>query len=364
MSLTVLSVAYPLTPVSPDAVGGAEQILSAMDRALVRAGHQSLVIACEGSRTEGKLLATPRWDRGLNDEVRRWGQRQHKIAIEQAVERYPVDLIHMHSLDWHAYLPAADVPLLATLHLPLSWYPEHALWGQRPRTFLNCVSRSQRAMYHNPALPVFAVENGVPLGRLQCHVHQKRNYALALGRICPEKGYHFALDACRRTGTPMILAGDIFPYQSHLDYFEHEIRPRLDRQRKFVGPAGLDRKRRLLAGARCLLVPSLVEETSSLVSMEALACGTPVIALAAGALPEIVEHGRTGFIVHDVDEMTDALRRVDEIDPDECRRVANERFAVDRMTRDYLALYEKILATSGSRYNVPESRLQGIERRL
>ena len=344
MLLTVLSVAYPLTPVGPDAVGGAEQILSSMDSAMVRAGHLSLVIACEGSQTEGELLATQGWNRGLNDDVRRWGQRQHKIAIEQALERYRVDLIHMHSLDWHAYLPASDVPLLATLHLPLSWYPEHVLGMHRPRTFLNCVSRTQRAMCKTPHLPAFVVENGVPLARLRGRAHRKRDYVIGLGRICPEKGYHFALDACRRRGMPMILAGEIFPYKAHLDYFEHEIRPRLDGQRRFVGPVGLDRKRRLLVGARCLLVPSLVEETSSLAAMEALACGTPVIAFSTGALPEIVEQGRTGFVVRDVDEMTEALGCVDEIDPEECRRSATERFSGDRMTRDYLALYDLILA--------------------
>jgi glycosyltransferase involved in cell wall biosynthesis len=98
-----------------------------------------------------------------------------------------------------------------------------------------------------------------------------------------------------------------------------------------------------MTAARCLLVPSLLEETSSLVSMEAMVCGTPVIAFPSGALPEVVEHGRTGFIVRDVDEMTQALGRVDEIDPEECRRVARERFTSERMARDYMALYERIL---------------------
>jgi glycosyltransferase involved in cell wall biosynthesis len=91
------------------------------------------------------------------------------------------------------------------------------------------------------------------------------------------------------------------------------------------------------------LVPSLVAETSSLVSMEALACGTPVIAFASGALPEVVEHGRTGFIVQNVDEMAYALKRIGEIDPEECRRAAKERFSSDRMARDYMNLYEQIL---------------------
>jgi glycosyltransferase involved in cell wall biosynthesis len=345
MQRTVLNVAYPLTPVGPNAVGGSEQILTQMDGALVRAGYRSVTIACEGSETFGELVATPKWDGDLDEEIRRWGQRQHRIAIEQALKRYPIDIIHMHSLDWHTYLPAPGVPLLATLHLPPHWYPESAMGLRRPLTYVNCVSHSQRKVCQTSHLPVFVVENGAPLDRLKSRVH-KRNYALALGRICPEKGLHFALEAAKRVGIPMILAGEVFRYQTHVKYFEDEIQPRLDTHRKFYGPAGLERKRRLLTGARCLLVPSLVDETSSLVSMEALACGTPVIAFASGALPEVVESGRTGFIVQDVDEMTDALRRIGEIDPEECRRVARERFSSDRMARDYMRLYENILTSA------------------
>jgi glycosyltransferase involved in cell wall biosynthesis len=346
MQRTVLSVAYPLTPVGPDAVGGSEQILTRMDAALVRAGHRSIVVACEGSQTAGELVATPKWEGELTDGVRRWGQARHLIAIEQAVDRYQPDVIHMHSLDWHQYLPAPGVPLLATLHLPPFWYPEPAMRLKRARTFVNCVSHSQRAVCQTSHIPIFVVENGVPLDGLRSRV-RKRNYALALGRICPEKGLHFALEAAKRTGMAMILGGEVFRYDAHIRYFEQEIQPRLDAHRKFFGPIGLERKRRLLTGARCLLVPSLVAETSSLVSMEALACGTPVIAFASGALPEVVEHGRTGFIVRNVDEMTEALRRVGEIDPEECRRVAAERFSSERMARDYMALYEQILSISG-----------------
>jgi glycosyltransferase involved in cell wall biosynthesis len=357
MQRTVLSVAYPLTPIGPNAVGGSEQILTQLDGALVRAGHRSIVIACEGSQTAGELVATPKWDGELTEGVRRWGQSQHRIAIEQVLERYPVDIIHMHSLDWHTYLPAPGVPLLVTLHLPPEWYPEGAMRLRRDRTYVNCVSHSQRAVCQTSHMPIFVVENGVPVDHLQSHLH-KRNYALALGRICPEKGLHFALEAAKRVDMPMILAGEVFRYEAHVKYFEDEIQPRLDTHRKFLGPIGLLRKRRLLTGARCLLVPSCVAETSSLVSMEALACGTPVIAFASGALPAVVEHGRTGFIVQNVDEMADALRRIGEIDPQECRRAANERFSSDRMARDYINLYEQLLvepaATHIPLYSTPQ----------
>lgn len=351
MKRTILSVAYPLTPVGPDAVGGSEQILSQVETAIAEAGHESVVVACEGSQTAGTLIATPKWDGELNEDVRRWGQRQHRIAIEQAIRRHRPDLIHMHSLDWYAYLPAPGIPLLATLHLPPHWYPEHALGMRRPRTYVNCVSHSQRTVCQTSHLPIFVVENGVPLERLASHV-RKRNFALALGRVCPEKGLHLALDAARECGMPLLLGGEVFRYETHIRYFEQEIQPRLDDRRTFVGPLGLGRKRRLLTAARCLLVPSLVDETSSLVSMEALACGTPVIAFGSGALPEVVEHGRTGFIVRDATEMAAAMRRLDEIKPAECRRAARERFSSARMACDYMTLYERILEESVVRHPV------------
>jgi glycosyltransferase involved in cell wall biosynthesis len=141
----------------------------------------------------------------------------------------------------------------------------------------------------------------------------------------------------------MWLAGEVFPYAAHRAYFEQEIAPRLDRMRRWAGPVTGEPKRRMLAAARCLLVPSLAPETSSLVAMEALASGTPVIAFPAGALPEIVEHGRTGFLVRSVAEMAAAIHQVSAIPPAACRRAAVRRFSAARMVRQYVWLYEQIL---------------------
>lgn len=342
MQLTVLSVAYPLTPVGPDAVGGSEQILTQLDAALTQAGHRSIVIACEGSSAEGELIATPKWDGDLNDEIRRWAQAQHRIAIQEALKKYPIDVVHMHSLDWHAYLPSPGTPLLATLHLPPDWYPQEIFRLRRPRTYLNCVSHAELRSCPASDLPLFVIENGVPVDRLYSCM-RKRNYVVALGRVCPEKGLHIALDAAKRAGMPMILAGEVYRYEAHLKYHQEEIVPRLDRQRKFHGSVGLAQKRRLLTAARCLLAPSLVAETSSLVAMEALACGTPVVAFPSGALPEVVEHGRTGFIVKNEREMAQAIPAAAALDPAECRRAARKRFSSQRMAQDYIDLYQRML---------------------
>ncbi len=341
MSLTILSVAYPLTPVGRDAVGGSEQILTLIDAALVRAGHHSIVVACDGSTAEGTLVPTPRWDGPLTDEVRHWAQGQHRIAIEQALQTWNVDVIHMHSLDFYAYLPSGDPPLLATLHLPPDWYPDEIYRPWRSRAFLNCVSRAQcHCCPEGPHL-LPPIENGVDVDRLRIPL-RKRDFALALGRICPEKGLHHALSAARAADVPLLLAGEVYQYEAHVQYFEQDIRPRLDRLRRFIGPATFRMKRRLLTSARCLLIPSLVAETSSLVAMEALSCGTPVVAFPSGALPEIIENGRTGFLVNDEYEMAQALQAARFLDPEVCRATARERFSAERMTRRYIDVYHAL----------------------
>ncbi len=343
MSLTILSVAYPLTPVGPNAVGGSEQILTLMDAAITAAGHHSLVVACRGSNPTGTLIPTPRWTGKITDEVRLWAQEQHRIAIEQALKKWPVDLIHMHSLDFWAYLPSGSIPVLTTLHLPPDWYPPKALKLRRQNLWLNCVSRTQTASCPPSDRILPYIGNGVDIDRLTIPL-RKRDFALALGRICPEKGLHIALDAARQAGIGLLLAGEVYQYEAHVQYFKSEIEPRLDHSRRFLGPAGFRRKRRLLTQARCLLIPSLVAETSSLVAMEALSCGTPVIAYPSGALPEIVEDGRTGFFVQSEREMASALRAVKFLDPQVCRDQARQRFSADRMAKLYMERYKELIS--------------------
>jgi glycosyltransferase involved in cell wall biosynthesis len=339
--LTVLSVAFPFAPVRLDAVGGAEQVLAQLDAALVRAGHRSIVVACAGSTPAGTLVAIPRVRETITDAVRRSVHAAQRRAIERALRHWPVDVVHMHGIDFHAYLPPPGPPALVTLHLPPEWYAPEALQPERPDTFLHCVSASQRARCPNGARLLPDVPNGVALEAPGAR-YAKRRFAMALGRICYEKGFHIALDAARNAGVPLLLAGQTFRYEAHETYFAREIAPRLDRSRRFIGPIGPVRKRRLLSAARCLLVPSLAPETSSLVAMEALACGTPVIAFPAGALPEIVEHGRTGFIVQSETEMAEAIHAATRIDPEVCRAAARERFALERTVERYFGLYQKL----------------------
>jgi glycosyltransferase involved in cell wall biosynthesis len=343
--LRVLSVAYPLAPVRPDTAGGAEQVLGMLDAALVKSGHSSVVIAAEGSRTVGRLVEIPLPKEPFDEAARRAAQAGVRRALAGTLANGRFDVVHLHGLDFHEYLPPPGIRVLATLHLPPAWYAAEALRPSRPRTWLQCVSASQQRTCAEGVPLVPYIENGVPVEEFRTSV-RRRGYVTVMGRVCPEKGFHLALDAAARAGVPAVAAGAVFGYPEHREYFERQVRPRLDARRRFVGPAGPARKRRLLAGARCLLVPSLAAETSSLVAMEALACGTPVVAFPAGALAEIVEHGRTGFLVRDAGEMAAAIGEVGKIDAAECRRVARERFSAGRMTCEYLGLYERLAGGS------------------
>lgn len=341
MSRTVLSVAYPFAPVSTDAVGGAEQVLAMLDRALVEAGHQSLVIAAEGSRVSGELIALPPSPDCIDAAAR---ERMHAFVrqrIAQTLAARKVDVVHLHGIDFAAYLPTEDLPVLVTLHLPLGWYPPDVFALPRRRTYLHCVSESQQSTAPPGARLLPPILNGVDLDHFRPRGRAK-HYAILLARICPEKGIHFALQACRSAGVPLLLGGQVYPYPIHQDYFHREVEPLLDNCRRFVGPLGRDRKAALLAKAKCLLAPSMVAETSSLVVMEALACGTPVIAFPAGALSELIADGETGFLAHSAQEMAVAIGRIDKVSREKCRLEALGRFSARNSVRGYFRAYAAV----------------------
>ncbi len=340
--LTILSVAYPLFSVSSSSAGGSEQILYALDRGLVEAGHRSIVIAAKGSATNGDLVETPAAASEITDAMREDAQRAHRATIEAVLRRERVDLIHFHGLDFLAYrFRNLSIPQLATLHLPLSWFPP-TLFNE-PDLFLNCVSKSQ-AQSEPGAETLPVVLNGIDVDKFRVS-QNKQEYLLWLGRVCPEKGAHIALRVAHRLNLPLIVAGPVHPFSMHRAYFKQQVEPLLDDQRCYIGPVDTRRKVGLLANAHSLLVPSLVAETSSLVAMEAISSGTPVVAFNSGALPEVVDHGLTGFIVESEEEMAKAVLKTGHISPATCRATAETRFRASRMCENYFKLYDLILSS-------------------
>jgi glycosyltransferase involved in cell wall biosynthesis len=348
--LDVLSVAYRLAPVRANAVGGAEQVLALLDRALVAAGHRSTVLACEGSSAAGALETVPIGSGPLDEARRAHAARLFTERLERLLGARDFDVVHFHGADVASY-PfdaswLAEVPKLVTLHLPVEWYPG-ALFSARPRLHFNAVSAWQWSRLEGRVPACEAIDNGVDLHVWHPEPEPSAGYFFCLGRICPEKSFDLALRAARAADVPLMLAGEVFAYPDHQRYFDEQIAPLLDRRRRFVGPVSGETKRRWLANASAVLVPSRVAETCSLVTLEALACGTPVITSGSGAPASLITPGITGLVAATEAEWADAFGRVGRLSRAACRRRAQE-FDARRMARRYLELYGA-LARSGQR---------------
>jgi glycosyltransferase involved in cell wall biosynthesis len=240
-----------------------------------------------------------------------------------------------------------DQPILATLHLPRSFYPREMFAAIPHHVRFNCVSASQARSFADIEPVIGVAPNGVALDRFEPN-YGPRTGLLWLGRICEEKGPHVALEIARRAGEPLTIAGQVYPFTYHQKFFRELVLPELGRVReaRFIDSPSVGQKRALLREAKALLVTSQVEETSSLVAMEAAASGTPVIALRRGALPEIVKEGVTGVLVDTVEQAVHAIGELDRISRSGCVRHASANFSSARMAQSYASLYAELLHPS------------------
>jgi glycosyltransferase involved in cell wall biosynthesis len=349
--LSILYVAYPLLTVSDQSAGGAEQMLHTLEREMAVASHRTTVAASGGSQVSGELLVTGRPATAPDQyEIR---EREHSERVLAFLGEHPdeFDLIHDESGSFWRHAGQCEIPVLATLHLPRSFYRSEWFQELPSNLYFNCVSESQSASFSDLRNLIGAVQNGVAVERFPFR-GEKGTYALWLGRICEEKGPHLAIEAARHAGVPLVLAGHVYPFRYHQQYFEREIRPHLSQAPTarvcFVNTPTFAEKVALLQHARALMLSSTAEETSSLVAMEAMACGTPVVAFRRGAFPEIVEDSETGFVVDTVEAMADALSDLDNISPQACRARVEHRFTSTRMAREYEEVYGLVLKRSSN----------------
>lgn len=350
----ILYVAYPLLPVSEESCGGAEQMLSAVESSISDRGHITTIAGCRGSRASGAVFATGQ----ETTEPDSFAQRnaEHELRILELLRRThgsrpTFDLIHDKSGSFWRRAHECNVPVLATLHLPRHFYPRDAFANPAPNVYFNCVSQSQLRSFADLDNMVGVIPNGIHVERFRFKP-AKQDYLLWMGRICEEKGSHLAIEVAQRTGLPLVLAGQVYPFSYHQRYYNTHIRPHLGRLNpaiSFFETPTLDKKVDLLANARALLVPSLVDETSSLAAMEAMACGTPVIGFRRGAIPEVVINGVTGYLVDTLDEMSEAVWRTDEINPHACRVHVEVNHSATRMAEQYEQMYERVLELDARR---------------
>jgi glycosyltransferase involved in cell wall biosynthesis len=343
----ILYIAYPLITVSEHSAGGAEQMLWTIEHEIAARGIHTTVAASAGSSVRGELFVTGEACSIPDDFERRNREHQDRIVEfirKRAREGRGFDLIHDQSGSFWPRASEIDVPVLATLHLPRSFYASELFHDIPANVVFNCVSQSQARTFVdlNPVI----VPNGILLDHFTPTLNDKKRL-LWLGRICEEKAPHIALDMSQSAGEPIALAGQVYPFSYHQKYFEREVLPRLAQMPNaiFIDSPSAEHKRQLLREAKAVLITSQADETSSLVAMEAAASGTPVIAFRRGALPEVVKDGVTGFLVDNMEEAVAALQHVDHITPSACIAHVQENFSSRRMANDYEHLYSHLMQT-------------------
>lgn len=346
--LRVLYIVYPLLPVSEHSAGGAEQVLWALEHEMHLRGYPTTVAASSGSQVAGALFATGEPADGL-DQFDSRSRHQTRAVLDWLASGAATqfDIVHDMSGSFWQSANGISLPVLATLHLPRSLYKNVDFSSIPECVSFHCVSRSQTSEFEDLPRMLGVAPNGIALDRLPAKLIpcREREYLLWLGRICEEKGTDTALDVAHTAGAKLIVAGAVYPFLYHQKYFAREVIPRLKRagnQAKYVASPAFTEKVDLIRHARALLITSKVNETSSIAAMEAAACGTPVIALRRGALVEVIAEGVTGFLVDSSQEMTSALQRINEIDPGQCQRYAEEHYSATKMADAYTKLYSQI----------------------
>jgi glycosyltransferase involved in cell wall biosynthesis len=351
----ILYVAYPLLQVHDESAGGAEQILWTLEREMARSGaHTTTVAASAGSRVSGELFSTGQPCTEPDDYERRRLEHEDRVVEfvrRRAREGKAFDFIHDHSGSFWKRAAEVDTSVLATMHLPRSFYPEGSFDDVPANVSFNCVSDSQARSFADLNALAGVVPNGIALDCFgapdDAVTDNGREGLLWLGRICEEKAPHLALDIAAHAGRPITLAGQVYPFSYHQQYFEREVSPRLRSMAnaRFISTPPAELKRCLLRESQALLNTSLAEETSSLVAMEAAASGTPVVAFRKGALVELVREGVTGFLVEDLAQAALALQNIASISAKACVRRAQKNFSAVKMAERYSALYEQLTLT-------------------
>jgi glycosyltransferase involved in cell wall biosynthesis len=338
-------LAPPWIPVPAPAYGGIEEVVRLLSAGLVAHGHEVTLFAAPTSTSPAEVREVLEQPHPDEIERARW-EVDHVArafaAIDAArAEGRPFDVVHDHT--GYAALAMADrlqTPLVHTLHGPFDQHNREFYAQHGRKASIIAISRSQRDQAPPEMGEATVVYNPLEFSEWDISTTPE-DHVLFLGRMAPVKGPHRAIAAARDAGVRLQLAGPVQPGQE--DFFAAEVEPHFDDDAvRYVGEVGADTKRDVFGSARALLMPIRWSEPFGMVMIEAMACGTPVIAFPEGSVREIVSDGVNGFLVDDEQEMTEAIARLDELDRATVRASAEEKFGVERCVEGHEGVYERV----------------------
>ena len=336
--MRIAIIAPPWAPVPPVLYGSIELVVDRLATGFQGAGHEVLLFT-----TGDSTCPVPRKSVLPAAQGTRIGavvpELVHVTAAYDAVRE--ADIVHDHSVVGPFYAERfPDLPVVTTVHGPLDGELRPLYSRLAGRVPIIAISHAQRR--EAPRVPIARViHHGIdpadfPFGK------GDGGYFAFLGRMTPDKGAHRAMEVAYKAGVKLVIAAKMRE-PAEFDYFEHYVQPYLNEDLQYVGELPVDHKLELLAGAAGLLFPIRWNEPFGMVMIEALACGTPVLAFPEGAAPEVVEDGKTGFLCHDELDMADAIGRVHTLDRAACRAAVEGYFSSTRMAQEHLDLFSTIL---------------------
>lgn len=336
--MRIALIAAPFIAVPPAEYGGTELFVGQLAEGLSKAGVDAVVYANGESTVQAErrwLYERSQWP--IKQPERAWLRELNHTswAVRDALK--DCDVIHVQSPQGLAFSHFVDRPFVLTLHGPHEDYLSE-YYARYPDVQYVSISDAQCRQESLPHLRT--IHHGIDLSLYRL-VENKQQYLSFIGRIAPIKGTHLAIDVAHRTGIPLKIAGEVQP--TFREYFESKIRPKIDGKLvEYIGPADLQAKNELLGNSMAMLFPIQWNEPFGLVMVEAMACGTPVIALPGGSVPEVVVEGVSGHVCRSIREMTRCIRDL-HIKPADVRRYVEENFSVEVMLRKYIDLYQEIL---------------------